>query len=74
MIGYTLYLQKRVRQADKRKLGVRLGRHCISTGIPVVELVKMLRVSRQTIYNWFCGTHEPGPSQRARIKELFPSL
>lgn len=74
MIGYTIHLQKRVRQADKRKLGVRMGRHCISVGIPIIDLVKMLGVSRQTVYSWFCGVHEPGPTQRARIKELFPFL
>lgn len=74
MIGYTLHLQQRVRKADRRKLGVRLGKHCVSTGIPVVDLVGMFGVSRQTVYSWFCGVHEPGPSQRARIKELFPFL
>jgi hypothetical protein len=74
MIGYTLHLQKRNRQADKRKLGVRLGKHCISKDIPVTDVVEMLGVSRQTVYSWFCGSHEPGPAKRARIKELFPTL
>jgi hypothetical protein len=74
MIGYTLHLQQRNRKADKRKLGVRLGKHCINSGIPVIDLVEKLGVSRQTVYSWFCGIHEPGPSQRARINELFPTL
>lgn len=74
MIGYTLRLQQQNRKADKRKLGVRLGRHCISMGIPVTDLVEMFGVSRQTVYSWFCGVHEPAPAQRERIEELFPML
>lgn len=74
MIGYTLHLQQLNRKADKRKLGVRLGRHCISMGIPVTDLVKMFGVSRQTVYNWFNGVHDLRPAQRARVKELFPFL
>lgn len=74
MIGYTLHLQQLNRKADKRKLGVRLGRHCISMGIPVTDLVKMFGVSRQTVYNWFNGVHDLRPAQRARAKELFPFL
>lgn len=74
MIGYTLRLQQLNRKADKRKLGVRLGRHCISMGIPVIDLVKMFGVSRQTVYNWFNGAHDLGPAQRTRAKELFPFL
>jgi transposase len=74
MIGYTLRLQQLNRKADKRKLGVRLGRHCISMGIPVIDLVQLFGVSRQTVYNWFNGTNDLGPAQRARAKELFPDL
>lgn len=74
MIGYTLHLQQLNRKADKRKLGVRLGRHCIRMGIPVTDLVGMFGVSRQTVYNWFNGSHDLGPAQRARAKELFPFL
>jgi transposase len=74
MIGYTLRLQQLNRKADKRKLGVRLGRHCINMGIPVIDLVQLFGVSRQTVYNWFNGTNDLGPAQRARAKELFPDL
>lgn len=74
MIGYTLHLQQRNRKADKRKMGVRLGRHCISMGIPVTDLVGMFGVSRQTVYNWFSGVNELRPSHQARVRELFPHL
>lgn len=74
MIGYTLHLQQLNRKADKRKLGVRLGRHCIRNGIAVTELVELFGVSRQAVYNWFNGTNDLGPAQRARAKELFPHL
>lgn len=74
MIGYTIHLRQRNRKADKRKLGVRLGRYCISMDIPVTDLVEMFNVSRQTVYNWFCGAHDIGPSQRIRVQEFFPNL
>jgi transposase len=74
MIGYTIHLRQRNRKADKRLLGVRLGKHCIDCGIPVLELVEMFGVSRQTVYNWFTGAHDVGPAQRARVEELFPTV
>jgi transcriptional regulator with XRE-family HTH domain len=74
MIGYTLHLQQRNRQADKRKLGVRLGRYCIRQGVPVAQVVELLGVSRQAVYNWFAGVNEPGPTHRRLIEQNFPGL
>ena len=71
MIGYTYRIRKLNRSADKKNIGVRLGRHCIDQNIPVSELVALLGVSKQTIYNWFMGIHTPGPKQTSKIQELF---
>ncbi len=74
MIGYTLHIQQRNRAADKRKLGVRLGRYCIRHGVPVAQIVELLGVSRQAVYNWFAGVNEPGPAHRQLIEQNFPGL
>lgn len=71
MIGYTYRIRKLNRSADKKNIGVRLGRHCIDENISVTELVGLLGVSKQTIYNWFIGVHTPGPKQSSKIRELF---
>lgn len=71
MIGYTYRIRKLNRSADKKNIGVRLGRHCIDENISVTELVELLGVSKQTIYNWFMGVHTPGPKQSSKIRELF---
>jgi predicted transcriptional regulator len=71
VIGYTYRIRKLNRSADKKNIGVRLGRHCIDENISVTELVELLGVSKQTIYNWFMGVHTPGPKQSSKIRELF---
>jgi len=71
VIGYTYRIRNLNRSADKKNIGVRLGRHCIDQNISVSELMGLLGVSKQTIYNWFMGVHTPGPQQATKIKELF---
>jgi predicted transcriptional regulator len=71
VIGYTYRIRTLNRSADKKNIGVRLGRHCIDQNISVSELMGLLGVSKQTIYNWFMGIHTPGPQQATKIKELF---
>ena len=71
MIGYTYRIRTLNRSANKKNIGVRLGRHCIDQNISVSELMGLLGVSKQTIYNWFVGIHTPGPQQTTKIKELF---
>ena len=71
MIGYTYRIRTLNRSANKKNIGVRLGRHCIDQNISVSELMVLLGVSKQTIYNWFMGVHTPGPQQATKIKELF---
>jgi DNA-binding XRE family transcriptional regulator len=33
-----------------------------------------LGVSRQCVYNWFLGKHEPNPAQATKISQLFSVL
>jgi len=71
--GYTTRLNSLNRQADKSSLGVKLGKVCIKQEIPVAEVASQLGVSRQTIYNWFQGTHYPHPDLTYDIKALLLS-
>ena len=53
--GYSLRIRDLNAKADKRKLGVRLGRLCIKKDVPVTVIAKRMGVTRATVYNWFCG-------------------
>jgi N-acetyl-gamma-glutamylphosphate reductase len=59
--GYSLRLFQLNSVADSNNLGVRLGKLCIDKSISVIKVSADLRVSRQTVYNWFCGVTAPQP-------------
>ena len=57
--GYSLRLYARSAAADADSLGVQLGQLCIKRDVPVTDVARCLGVSRQTLYNWFCGVTAP---------------
>lgn len=57
--GYSIKLVRANELADGYSLGVRLGKMCIKHDIPVSKVANDLGVSRQTVYNWFCGGSSP---------------
>jgi transcriptional regulator with XRE-family HTH domain len=57
--GYSQYTVDLNKSADKRQVGVALGRLCIAKRVPVAQIAERFGVSRQTVYNWFAGVHEP---------------
>jgi len=67
MYGYSIRLAEAVRNADESLLGVQLGRKCVERNIPIVDVARTLKVSRQTIYNWFTGLTHPHPHRREAI-------
>ena len=71
--GYTTRLSSLNKQASRSLLGVKLGRVCIKKEIPVAEVSSQLGVSRQTVYNWFQGTHEPHPDLTSAVRTLLAS-
>ena len=60
--GYSLRLRDLNRRAPSKLLGVRLGRACIKHDVPVTVVAERMRVTRQTVYNWFAGTTAPQPA------------
>jgi len=42
--------------------------------IPVSLVAAKLGISRQTVYNWFCGTHTPHPSLQNALSAFCDSL
>lgn len=58
-VGYSLKLVHMNNEASDDLLGVRLGRVCINNDVPVIDVANRLGVSRQTVYNWFCGAKSP---------------
>ena len=72
--GYSHRLIKANKEASGRLLGVRLGRACIKKELPVQAVAAKLNVSRQTIYNWFCGVHAPHDYQVKAVETLLRNL
>jgi len=68
--GYTTRISSLNKEADQSLLGVRLGRVCIDYDVPVTEVASQLGVSRQTVYNWFTGVHEPNQELTELIEEI----
>jgi len=73
-IGYSFRTVQLNKEADKTRLGVTLGKACIGLGIPVVSIASKLGVSRQTVYNWFTGAHDPHESHAKEISRLINSF
>lgn len=67
-------LIERNKKADRRHLGVAIGRLCIAQSIPVSDVADMLGVSRMTIYNWFMGVHEPQAAYVPALTEYLKKL
>lgn len=72
--GYSLRIRDLNAKADKRKLGVRLGRVCIKKDVPVLVIAKRMGVTRATVYNWFCGASAPQTSLTSRIEVFIAEL
>lgn len=72
--GYSLRLVEANKKANGQSLGVALGRLCIANNVPVQEVADRLGVTRMTVYNWFWGQSEPGPSLSERIEQYMKSL
>ena len=71
--GYSSRLIEQNKKADDTLLGVQLGRVCIQRDVPVSDVASHLGVTRQTIYNWFCGVNPPR-AESEKIKEIISSL
>lgn len=61
MNGYSIRVAEAIKNADGSLPGVQLGRRCLDRDIPVAEVARILKVTRQTVYNWFCGKSKPLP-------------
>lgn len=72
--GYSSMLIERNKKADRRHLGVAIGRLCIAQSIPVSDVADTLGVSRMTIYNWFMGLHEPQAAYVPALTEYLKKL
>ena len=67
MIGYSQKVAQLNKEASIKNLGVRLGRYCISRDVPVTDVMVLFNVTRQTVYNWFSGTHAPSKERQKNI-------
>ncbi len=74
MRGYSIRVAEAIKEADGNLLGVQLGRACLARDIPVSDVAKGLKVTRQTVYHWFLGLSEPRGASRDAIQAYLASL
>lgn len=74
MRGYSIRVAEAIKEADGDLLGVQLGRACLARDIPVSDVAKRLRVTRQTVYHWFLGLSDPRETSRDAIQKYIASL
>jgi transcriptional regulator with XRE-family HTH domain len=68
--GYSVLFLRKVQQADRTLIGVRLALYCMDNNIPAAKIAKKLGVSRAAVYNWFSGTYSPHKRLHAQIQKL----
>lgn len=72
--GYGRELIEQNKLGNENSVGIRLGRVCIEHNIPVAEVAHKLKVSRQTIYNWFVGVTDPRTVLVARLERFIAKV
>ena len=71
--GYSSGMASRIKSANKKLIGVQLGRICLQQDISVAAVAAHIGVSRQIVYRWFTGEAEPRRYQRT-VLALVESL
>ena len=72
--GYSLFTVEAIQNADDRLLGVKLGKICVKSNIPVTDVAEFFDVSRVTVYNWFKGTMIVSGKHVDRMTKLIEKL
>ena len=68
--GYSIALLRKVKAADPKAIGVKLGRSCINNDIPVAIVAEKFGVSRAAVYCWFVGGYAPNKTLHDRITKF----
>lgn len=68
--GYSQHLIRKMCEADSSLIGVRFGFKCVRSEVPVSFIASKFGVSRQTVYNWFCGLASPNEQNAKLIAAL----
>lgn len=72
--GYSQRIIKAIEEPERTGLGIKLAQLCVKRGYSVAEVADVLKISRQTIYNWFNGALKPHPKYHERITALIEKI
>lgn len=72
--GYSSSFVNDVNASDTTKLGVRLGLACIKREIPVTDVAEFFKVSRVTVYSWFCGKTNVPDKHQDKMQKLVDKI
>jgi len=67
MIGYSLSIVQKNKDADGKRIGVKLGRVCIKKNISVRKVAEVAGVSTVAVYGWFTGEFDPKPETLKKL-------
>lgn len=73
MRGYSQVVIE-ANQSASSSLGVELGALCISIKYPAQQVAKELKISRQTVYDWFSGKTKPSKEKTDLVTDLIARL
>lgn len=68
--GYSVHVQRQIEGADSTQAAIQLAQHCVAHNIPVSAVAKKLGTSKQSVYAWFSGRHQPSPVFAERVAAL----
>jgi transposase len=72
--GYSQSIISATNNNELKGLGIELGRMCVRNQYSVAEVAQVLKVSRQTIYNWFTGKGNPRKRYEEQVTALIEKL
>lgn len=74
MHNYSVKIVELNAAADRNLLGVQLGRLCISSGIPVIQVARALEVTKATVYKWYAGKVDVNKHLREKVRAYYRSI
>lgn len=68
--GYSVHVLRQIDAADPTRPAIQLAKYCVAHDISVAKVAKEVGTSKQAVYAWFSGRHQPSPVFAERVAAL----
>lgn len=72
--GYRKSVYDEIMSSNSTRLGVVLGKLCVTKNIPVTDVASFFGISRQAVYLWFRGEVSPSKRHTEKLEKLLDKL